>query len=148
MQENSESSNSFDKKSSIVGDAVVDSQAVFGHTFNLKFNISDKARKECSPSSAKVTIFFQVYSVNWFGLHSLEGCGYTHVENTVCFHDTSLIDDTKGGHFVSRVSTWRPIGTLQSRLSAYFIGTSAQLSNIAIAEVNIVLICTQDTYYG
>ena len=85
IQDNSESSNSFDKKRSIIGDAVVDSQAIFGHTFNLKFNISDKTRKDGSPSSAKVTIFFQVYSVNWFGLHSLEGCGYTHVENMVSY---------------------------------------------------------------
>ena len=60
-------------------------------------------------------ILFEVYSIGWFKRYHLEGYGYCPI---------SLTDS-----LTTNVPTWRPIGSLTSRLYDFYLGSGSKLFN-------------------
>ena len=60
-------------------------------------------------------ILFEVYSVGWFNRFHLEGYGYSPI--------------SLSGSLTMNVPTWRPIGSLSSRLYDFYLGSGSKLFN-------------------
>ena len=58
---------------------------------------------------------FEVYSIGWFGRYVTEGYGYTSIPLY--------------GTIDTEIKTWRPLGSLSSRIYDYYVGGSSSLYN-------------------
>ena len=78
-------------------------------TKDRKPDVKVKSDRDC------ISIVFEVYSIGWFGRYYLEGYGTT----TLPMQGSSEIS----------VPTWKPIGSLSSRLYDYYLGSGMKLYN-------------------
>lgn len=108
----------------VVGETITEPCAVFNHLLSFSFDVKDATAEEYSllaPSAHQPTIFFQVYSTDYFGRQRLEGYGYHH------FSDAA-------GSVDAEVSTWKPMGTIRDQMNEFFLGNSLRLRDESYVE--------------
>ena len=62
--------------------------------------------------------------------HTLEGCGYLVIPDSTCL---------PGGTEIRDVSTWKPIGDHNARLTDFFLGGGVHLVDVNCIEVIIII---------
>ncbi len=97
--------------------------AYFSHPVILSFDVRDEPYESAmAPSGAFPVLVFEVYSMQSFGVTSLEGYGYVPLPEEPGFKDVS-------------VATWKPVGSRVSRLRELFCGGSPALKYPIFAEI-------------
>lgn len=120
------------KDSEVVGRAIAESKTTFGHPihFDIYLQSTDEeaalsSSKSSAPSSSHATMLFEVFSVNAYKRHVLEGCGYTHIPLGARGSRKETVE----------ISTWKPIGDHKSRLVDTYLGGGCHLTNARFIEV-------------
>ena len=120
-----------EKERQLVGDLLTRPTAVFNHLVCFSADVSDPGNEEnitllkkkygmasLHPSAHTPTLKVQVYSIGgWFGRHRLEGYGYAHLSDKAMGLTDVVVD------------TWRPVGSISSKVNDFFLGDSVRLKD-------------------
>lgn len=113
---------------------LTDPVAHFNHLINVSFDVKcnrssfteNKVNKddlerfknikaEMGCTSDSIIVVFEVYSLGWFGRCTTEGYGYVSIPLY--------------GKIDTEIKTWKPLGSLSSRVYEYYMGGSSALHN-------------------